>query len=62
MFPYWPQKASLKTGEFIVEAAAVTTYGDYILREIKLTNTEVIIYLWVIFQEMIHIESFFKVS
>ncbi|XP_066915197.1 receptor-type tyrosine-protein phosphatase S-like isoform X5 [Clytia hemisphaerica] len=39
--PYWPQKGSPKIEHFIVETTnGPTTYGDYIVREMKLTNTE----------------------
>lgn len=40
VYPYWPQKGSPKIGLFIVETTSETTYGDYIVREMKLTNTE----------------------
>ncbi|XP_057299709.1 receptor-type tyrosine-protein phosphatase F-like isoform X2 [Hydractinia symbiolongicarpus] len=38
--PYWPQKSSSKVEHFIVELTSVTTYGDHIVRELKLTNTD----------------------
>lgn len=39
--PYWPQKASSKVERFIIELNSELTFGDYIVRELKLTNTEV---------------------
>ena len=42
MYPYWPQKGSPKIEHFIIETQGdPTTYGDYIVREMKITNTEV---------------------
>jgi netrin-G3 ligand len=44
-FPsYWCQASPtgpspLKTGEFIVDATTTTTHGEYIVRELKVTNT-----------------------
>nr|XP_047123425.1 receptor-type tyrosine-protein phosphatase F isoform X5 [Hydra vulgaris] len=38
--PYWPTKISLKIECFIIELTTETTYGDYIVRELKLTNTD----------------------
>ncbi|XP_065657512.1 tyrosine-protein phosphatase Lar isoform X12 [Hydra vulgaris] len=38
--PYWPTKISLKIECFIIELTTETTFGDYIVRELKLTNTD----------------------
>ncbi|XP_057299705.1 receptor-type tyrosine-protein phosphatase S-like isoform X1 [Hydractinia symbiolongicarpus] len=38
--PYWPPVTSLKSDAFIVELGSVTTYGDHVVRELKLTNTD----------------------
>jgi len=40
VYPYWPQKKSSKVECFIIELTAVTTFSDYVVREMKLTNTE----------------------
>lgn len=48
VYPYWPQKGSPKIEHFIIETQGdPTTYGDYIVREMKITNTEVRSYLFI---------------
>ena len=39
--PYWPQKSSSKVERFIIEMNSDLTFGDYVVRELKVTNTEV---------------------
>ena len=39
---YWPTpQQTLKMGHLLIEVTNETTYGEYLLREMKLTNTSV---------------------
>ena len=39
---YWPSVSQpLKTGHYLIEVTGETTFGEYMLREMKMTNTTV---------------------
>ena len=39
---YWPKEGSTQIGNWIIEVLSTVVYNDYTLRELKLTNSEVI--------------------
>ena len=40
---YWPAEGSIKIGIWIIELLNTSTYNEYILRKLKLTNSEVLV-------------------
>ena len=41
MYPYWPQEFPLQCSDFIIGKTNVSIYDNYIVRELKVTNTKV---------------------
>ena len=41
MYPYWPQEFPLQCADFIIGKANASIYDNYIVRELKVTNTKV---------------------
>ena len=39
---YWPTEGSTKIANWIIEILSANVYNEYTLRELKLTNSEVI--------------------
>ena len=41
VYPYWPQEFPLQCSDFIIGKTNVSIYGNYIVRELKVTDTKV---------------------
>ena len=41
MYPYWPHEFPLQCANFIIGKTNVSIYDNYIVRELKVTNTTV---------------------
>ena len=41
VYPYWPQEFPLQCADFIIGKTNVSIYDNYIVRQLKVTNTKV---------------------